>query len=285
MGEYKSLTSGEIAEISGEFYNDRTGKAVQRDKPIITFIAAQPGAGKSAAAKLAKLEARTFGGYIHVDADVMREKIPLADGAKPTSQETQKDAGALANAVRALAIKRRRNIIEEGTFRLPGVLRSAIDRIRALGYQVELLAVATSREESQLGIFQRHERQHADPNVGNPRFVSSEYHNSAMDGFTDNLRASYSDFDRARAIRRDGEILFDSASSENAYKNVYSAVIEGRKMTDEKLVEIAKAWKEVKAQALSRNAPKEYIDEIDLHAQHIEKIQQEREKVTSRPDF
>ena len=269
MGAYINLTNEKVVDIANEFYGERESKTLPQNKPILVIVAAQPGAGKSAAARLAKLEAKQNGGYIHVDADVMRGKIPLDDGVNPPSEQTQQDAGALANTVRNLAIEGRRNIIEEGTFRLPNAFRNTIDRMHKLGYRVELLAVATSREESQLGIFQRYEDQCASPTTKNPRFVRSEYHNSAMDGFTANIEQDGALFDRARVITRNGQILFDSNSKENAQNSVYEALIAGRKMPREKIIDIANAWENVKAQAVSRNAPKDYLDEIDKHAKHI----------------
>jgi hypothetical protein len=125
MSKYKSLSGDEISEISSAHYKQRERKTSPRnlpEQPVITFVAAQPGAGKSAAATDAKNTAKQHGGYIHVDADVMRRKIPIFGDSKPTSEETQVDAGRLANAVRALAIEGRRNIIEEGTLRNPGVM-------------------------------------------------------------------------------------------------------------------------------------------------------------------
>jgi adenylylsulfate kinase-like enzyme len=124
MAGYKNLTDAEIQAISAKYFAKREEKSTAQKQPVIVFVGAQPGAGKSAAAERVRRELVKHGGYIHVDADRMREEIPI-NGGKPTSQETQADAGKLANAVRALAIKGRRNIIEEGTLRGLGVMRAS----------------------------------------------------------------------------------------------------------------------------------------------------------------
>ncbi|GHV06173.1 hypothetical protein AGMMS50229_10500 [Campylobacterota bacterium] len=265
MSDYKELTVEEVDIIALEYYLQRSAKTTVQDKPIAVFVAAQPGAGKSAAARLAKNELLLCGGYIHVDADVMRDLIPL-NGTKPSSDITQKDAGLLANTVRALAVNAKRNFVEEGTFRKPEALQARINQLQALGYRIELLAVATSREESQLGVFQRYEKECNDLKVINPRFVGSEFQDMAMQGFDESIQKCELTFDRARVITRSGQILFDSNSKENAQNSVYAALIAGREMSAEKIVAISEAWKSVKAQAVSRNAPKDYLDEIDRHA-------------------
>jgi predicted ABC-type ATPase len=126
MSGYSSLSKEEVSEISGAYFAKRESKSLAVEIPTIIFIGAQPGAGKSAAAEMIRNELRGQGGYIHVDADRMREQIIIIGDYKPSSQETQADAGKLANALRILAVKGRRNIIEEGTLRNPNTMTTII---------------------------------------------------------------------------------------------------------------------------------------------------------------
>ncbi|GHV04024.1 hypothetical protein AGMMS50229_04480 [Campylobacterota bacterium] len=52
MGEYTNLSDEKVAKIADEFYAARESKTIPQNQPTITVVAAQPGAGKSAAATL-----------------------------------------------------------------------------------------------------------------------------------------------------------------------------------------------------------------------------------------
>lgn len=273
MAAYVGLSSEEVNEVAQRFYDSRKLKSESRDNPKIVLIAAQPGAGKTVAAARVKEELQKEGGFVHVDADKMRHMINL-DGAKATSQETQADAGAIANSVRAKAVEGRRNIIEEGTFRNADALSAYIDKARKSGYSLEMVAVATNREESILGIHQRYERQH-EAGVDNPRFVTTEYHDSAMKGFDATIATQGDKLDLLRVIRRDGELIYDS-SKENNFGSPLQAINNGRYLSDEKVKEIAKSWDKVLSSAEDRGAEKEYIDSIGEHKNRVEDLKKER---------
>ncbi|ENX2329911.1 zeta toxin family protein, partial [Neisseria gonorrhoeae] len=117
MIEYTPLSAEGKARILNGFMKPRLSRTQSVEQPKIVLVGAQPGAGKSKAASLAKSELRQEGGYIHVDADIMRALIPAPEGVVYSSEQTQKDAGALAISVRNSAKENRRNIVEEGTFR------------------------------------------------------------------------------------------------------------------------------------------------------------------------
>ena len=57
---------------------------------------------------LVKAELKDNGGYVPVDADRMREKLPTGGIAYP-SEQTQKDAGALVSVLRKRLIQERIN--------------------------------------------------------------------------------------------------------------------------------------------------------------------------------
>ncbi len=145
------------------------------------------------------------------------------------------------------------------------------------GYKVELFAVATSREESLLGIYQRHELQHAAGGT-NPRFVSERYHDEAMQGFESTLARTAVQFERVRVADRGGEVLHDSDIwQSNKQPNALEALAVSRKLTDIKLAEITKAWSAVEAVARQRNASFAYLEAVSGHAQNrLDDMQKER---------
>jgi hypothetical protein len=260
---YEYLSDDQIRKISEKYFLGRKEKSQAQKEPVIVFVGAQPGAGKTAIANRIRRELIARGGYIHVDADRMREEIPIGE-AKPTSGETQADAGRLANVVRALAIDGRRNVIEEGTLRSPGVMGAVASMAHGRGYRAELVALAVHREESLLGVYERFEKQHLNPAL-NPRFVSEDYHDGAFAGFTENVVKDADKFDRIRVVNRDGQMLFDSAAPENGYPSANEALRQGRELTPERRSTIFAGWKEVKKLAEAREAPCEYLDRIETH--------------------
>lgn len=172
--------------------------------------------------------------------------------------------------MRELTIAGKRNIVEEGTFAsLSGAFIA--DKQRR-GYSVELVAVATPREQSLLGIHERYELQHAH-GAPNPRFVPADYHDTAMQGFEKTLATHAAAFDRVRVIDRAGATLYDSASGKG---NALEALAEGQRMTDSKLAGTLKAWQDIGAAAQGRNAPADYLAAISQHQERIEGMQKSR---------
>lgn len=271
---YKPLSYAGVQKIASAYFTERQSKTHPQEHPTIALVGGQPGAGKSAVSVVIRSEFHSKGGFIHVDADRMRERIRTGD-RQLASEETQADAGRLVTELRRLAIQNRRNIIEEGTFRNAG---SAVKFLRGLqeqGYNVEFFAVTTSREESLLGIFQRHELQHA-AGAHNPRFVAESYHDNAMHGFDTTVATAATYVDRVRVINRAGEVLYDSNAQHNSQANALEALVAGRKVTDAQLIEIGKAWMAVEAAATERGAPSEYLDSIANHCERIDNIKKER---------
>jgi len=274
MAQYKPLTDSDVRGTAGAYYAERQAKSLPQEYPTIVLVGGQPGAGKSAAAAVVKAELAMQGGYVHIDADRMRERIRVGD-SKPTSEQTQADAGRLVSSLREQAIQGRRNIVEEGTFRSPDGAVKFVRGLQERGYKVELFAVATSREESLLGIYQRHELQHA-AGGANPRFVSEQYHDEAMQGFESTLARTAAQLDRVRVTDRSGAVLYDSARKINKQPNALEALAVGRKLNDSKLSEVTKAWGAVEAVARQRGAPGGYLEGVSGHVQRLEDMRKER---------
>ena len=274
MADYKPLSDSAVDEIATSYFNERQHKTFQQEQPTIVLVGGQPGAGKSVAAVMVRAEMSMQGGYVHVDADRLRERIRVGD-SKPTSEETQADPGRLVAVLRGHATQGRRNIVEEGTFRNPGGMAKFIQGRHELGYKVELLAVATSREESLLGIYQRYEIQHA-AGLSNPRYVSESYHDEAINGFDSTVARTETLLARARVVNRNGEVLYDSAVQDNDQANPLDALNAGRKLTDSNLFAITKAWGSIEAAAQQRNAPSSYLASVNSHTQRLDGMQKQR---------
>jgi len=264
MTTYQPLTPEEVRATAQAYYDQRQAKASAVDRPTMILVGGQPGAGKTAAAKVARAELRQAGGFIHLDADRMRERIDLR-GASPTSDETQATAGALVVALRAIAIDGRRNLLEEGTFRNAASLERLVQRVQAVGYRVELVAVATPFEESRLGIYQRFEAQHVQQSL-NPRFVSESYHDEAAGGFADTIAKLADQFDRVRVISRAGRVHFDSLYP-GPQAPALEALKAGQAIDASRLDQVIASWQIVRELAQARSAPADYVQGLDRHLQ------------------
>src|SRR6218665_3593934 len=136
MADYKPLTDKEIRDTAGAYYAERQAKSLPQEQPAIVLVGGQPGAGKSAASSMVKAELAMQGGYVHVDADRMRERIRVGN-SKPTSEQTQADAGRLVATLRDQAIQGQRNIVEGGTFRSTDGAGKFVEGIKVRGHKVQ----------------------------------------------------------------------------------------------------------------------------------------------------
>lgn len=269
---YTSINTKEAEDIAAAYLQSRISKTKSQAEPIMVLVGGQAGAGKSAASAIVREEMTTKGGFIHVDADRLREKLN-AKGTNPSSEETQADAGRLVQELRKQAIKEKINLIEEGTYRNPEGVAAFIAARKNDGYKVELVAVATPSDESMLGIYQRHEMQHK-AGATNPRFVKQDYHDESFNGFKKTLLHNETVLDRVRVINRSGELLYDSKTPENnKHKSAVEAMTEGQKLTPSKINAISESYQVIKQMAVDRNAPPDYLSSLAKNQERISKIQ------------
>lgn len=229
---------------------------------------------------MVRAELREMGGFIHIDADRMRESIPLR-GARPTSEQTQRDAGRLVGELRRLALAGKRNALEEGTFRDPDAALAAIQARKAQGYRVELVAVATPREESLLGIYQRFETQHL-AKSSNPRFVPEAYHDAAMQGFDKTFQAATHVVDRVRVVTRGGELLHDSARDKNPHPSAHAALRAGQELTPHRRGMVQDGWSVIEELARARGADPVYLAAVRANETEVARVQPKTAAVAVR---
>lgn len=271
MNEYQKLSDAGRAEIVAEYMYALLEITQAVDVPQIALVAAQPGAGKSKASDIVKEEFALKGGYIHVDADIMRQKIPVPPGVVYSSQQTQEDAGKLAVGVRKSALENSRNVLEEGTFRNAEVVGMSIKAAREAGLKIEMLAVATAPEESLAGIFKRYEDQYLTKSI-QPRFVDEDFHSKAFEGFKNTVATHEEEFDRIRVTNRPGEILYDSLNKQqNKQASAKDAMEFYQRITPERLKQVAQIWDVIQLQAggRSQDPVPNYFDKVKQHREEI----------------
>ncbi len=209
------------------------------------------------------------GGAVRVDADRLRELAPEygqgreGDDATAAAKQTQWAAQEAVQRVRSRAIKERRNMVEEGTFRDAKLAEQLTRGLHQHGYEVEVNVVAASLEESRLGTFQRYEDQHA-AGAAKPRFVDEEYQRNAYAKLRDTVERIEDQADRITVVDRSGRALYDSdRDRDGSALKALDAARETR--TSAQRVETARGWDEVAAMAAGRNAPAAWQSRIQAH--------------------
>lgn len=270
MNDYQFLSKFDAELIANDYFDSRSELTNAQEKPVAVLVAGQSGAGKTEAAVLVKTELREKGGYIHIDADRMREELPLANQMFP-SEVTQPDAARLVGILRTRTIAEQRNFIEEGTFRDKETVDNMIDTLKSYGYKVEMVAVSTHSEQSLLGIYQRYEMQIAKGSKF-PRLVSEDYHQLAFQGFTDMFETNVGKFDRVRIINRSGKILFDSVNKDN-FQDAFTTLIQGREIKRDDLEILQRGWKRVNDMAIKRGEKdSSYLAQIKINKNRIDAL-------------
>ena len=220
---YQEISQEQVIEISSEYFDDRKAWISSQEIPTAVLVAGQPGAGKSRLAKTVRSFLKNQGGYIHIDADRMREELPTNGVAYP-SAVTQKDAGRLVAALRKQVVSDHINFLEEGTFRDAQNVAAFTDALKNQGYRVELRVVSASPEESLLGIYERYESQ-ISAGSENPRILEESYHQVAFEGFCNTVKERERFFDRVQVVNKQNEILYESQLPLPS-QTAYSALLE-----------------------------------------------------------
>jgi hypothetical protein len=251
MPDYIPLSDEDVKSIAEEFYDD-DADATRQNKPTIIFVAGQPGAGKSRASEVAKAELKRSGGFVHIDADKLRLKIPDAKNFSAT--QSQPDCGRILAHLETLAIEGRRNIVQEGTLGKESDFLDRVNRLRETGYNIEVIGIAVSREQSRLSVLERREILR---DMGNyPRDVPHDYQESSYKGFTHNMINNTATLERVRVVNRDCVALYDSANlAASPHKNVPDALENGRKLSDKQITELVGDWQILQERCETNDIP------------------------------
>lgn len=193
------------------------------ERPRAILLAGQPGAGKSALRAQALREAPSEEGAVLVDIDELRvshpayRRLSLANDRAAAGQ-VQHDAGRWGDELIHDAAEARRNIVVDGTLKSPDKAEALCRDLKARGYHVEVWALAVRREDSELGVHLRYERQKAKGKPG--RWPPEPVRDAAYEGMpraVDQIERSGA-ADRVRAFGRATEAgappraLYDSAA-------------------------------------------------------------------------
>jgi chloramphenicol 3-O-phosphotransferase len=235
MPDYKPLTQERARQIARIEYSRQADTSTAHGNPIVYFVAGQPGAGKSQASDMVKNELHDD--VIHIDVDRVRLLIP--DAKNFPADTTQKDCQKIVAHLQRLAIAGQRNIIEEGTFRNPGVFSERAEKMRVQGYRVEVIGVATHRESSRIAVLFRREELR---NAGKlPRDVPEAVQDAVYEGYRYNMLHDTGKLSRVRVVNRGGDLLYDSIGA-GRYHSVAEALEKGGNLSDGRIAGLARDW-------------------------------------------
>ena len=211
-----------------------------REKPKIIILAGQPGAGKSKLTAQAEREFDSRGGAVSIDIDALRSEHPdynrlVRDTPRTAASEVQNDASAWGDRLLADARDQNKNIILDGTLKDPQKAETLVRDFKRSGYEVEVRAMAVSKETSELGVYERYEN--AMKNApGAARWVPEDVRNDAYEGMPraiDRLESQEDPEMRADRIRVYGRApdaageptcLHDSQAPSNVEKSASESI-------------------------------------------------------------
>nr|WP_206313409.1 zeta toxin family protein [Streptomyces coryli] len=187
--------------------------AVRQDRPVVVFVAGQPGAGKSTAGGWICKALSARGGAVQISRDKYRPDHP---DYPQLLQADDREAGArvrpvvsrwqdnLETQVRARGV----DAVVETTLADLEAFRTAAPAWRAAGYRIELVVVAVPDAVSQLAVLHRYLAQVTTEGTG--RFVGWQNHDAASTALEDAVRVVESEqlADRIAVVRRDLQPLF-----------------------------------------------------------------------------
>lgn len=185
------------------------------ESPTITLLGGQPGAGKSFGAGL--ITERLGGNVIVINGDEFRNYHKYfaelnATLGKDSVKETGKFAGEMVQRIRDEALKRRYNIIIEGTFGTTQVPMVELERFKSKGYATGIVICTCPKAVSWQSTIERGNVQEATGNIG--RYVPQDHYEKVVNSLAANIAYVYQNGkpDFLEVYAR-GKKLFDSRSN------------------------------------------------------------------------
>jgi UDP-N-acetylglucosamine kinase len=244
------------------------------EKPRVVFLGGQPGCGKSTVAR--SCEAIFEGeGCVHVDVDRVRALHPvyLPMVMNPTTEieaptAVQKDCSLWAGMLLSSAAQNQRNVLVDGTMRVPEQVRASAALMREHGYAMEARIMAVHEKASEVSLLQRFE--HEKQIMGFGRTIPFEFHKKAADGIVDTVRAIEVEklFDTLVIFDRSGNTIYENRVLDGEWEHeprgaeVMHAFREASYDLEAKR-EIAALWDDVVDMMETRGAEKAGLTVVD----------------------
>lgn len=166
---------------------------ISSQKPIAIILGGQPACGKSTLINVAKKDHPNLD-FLTVNGDLYRQFHPNKELIKDPIKypiETQIFSSVFTEKLIEEAIKRKCNIIIEGTMRNPDVPLKTAQKFKDAGFRVEAYIIAAPKEFTQLGLYNRYQEEVLSKGQG--RLADIDSHNKAVNGLMKSANQLYSD--------------------------------------------------------------------------------------------
>jgi UDP-N-acetylglucosamine kinase len=191
---YRYLLSEQDSEriFQQHIVPDELRVGVRQDRPVVVFVAGQPGSGKTKTTEAVKQHLDRRGGAVIVNSDFYKPYHPeydrlLATDDRTAAPYTSLDGRRWMAAAEQFLIANRIDTIIETTMRDPGDFLEPARAFRDAGYRVEAAILAVPEPLSRLGILHRYHDQVQQ--LGHGRLTARSNHDASYTGVIQAARA------------------------------------------------------------------------------------------------
>lgn len=178
-------------------------------RPVVVFVAGQPGSGKTLVVDLVHAALQRRGGAVRVDRDAYKDAHPdytafLAEDVRTAGVRVRPETYRWLADVEMRVRQGRYDAVVEAPLAHPQEFLAEVAAYRQAGYRVEIVALAVPEAVSQLGILDRYLRLAEE---GRARYVSWDNHDTCAAALIDTLTVVEAErlADRVLAVRRSAE--------------------------------------------------------------------------------
>lgn len=219
------LTEAQQQALANDFIADALDVTAHVPNPSAVLLGGQPGAGKSVVKGQIASSYDNKGGIVTIDPDEIRPALPymdtfLAKGGSDIPEFANKDAGDIAYKVLQGLKGEQRNVLVDGTLRnTPRAQSMALD-LKTTGFNVEFHGMAVYPDLSHARTYLRREQEIRRSSTGFGRAVDDDFHDTAVAGYTDTVKAFFDqkNVDRMVLYDRAGEVVTDVKLEAGAWK-------------------------------------------------------------------
>ncbi|MEV7470863.1 zeta toxin family protein [Streptomyces kronopolitis] len=190
------------------------GAVPQPARPVVVFVAGQPGSGKTMVVDLVHAALQRRGGAVRVDRDAYKAVHPhygafVAEDVRTAGVRVRPETYRWQADVEVRIREGRYDAVVEAPLAHPSEFLAGVAAYRKAGYRVEIVALAVPEAVSQLGILDRYLRLAEE---GRARFVSWDNHDACAAALVDTLGTveSVRLADRVLVVRRSAEAALEA---------------------------------------------------------------------------